>query len=125
MAMDIVRDYPLLVGALALIVLGAGLGLWQLQQRLLRSEHERRRAAEELNRRLSELFSLQELSYGLSHVLALQRGARRPRRPAPGRRRARQDVHRRLWDLFSRKGPSSVWPACAELGGTGPDRVGQ
>src|ERR1044072_6826625 len=66
MAMDIVRDYPLLGGALAFIVLGAGLGLWQLQQRLLRSEHERRRAAEELNRRLSELFSLQELSYVLA-----------------------------------------------------------
>src|ERR1044072_4909661 len=73
MAMDIVRDYPLLVGALALIVLGAGLGLWQLQQRLLRSEHERRRAAEELNRRLSELFSLQELSYVLSDSLELDR----------------------------------------------------
>src|ERR1051325_6207008 len=73
MAMDIVRDYPLLVGALALLVLGAGLGLWQLQQRLLRSEHERRRAAEELNRRLSELFSLQELSYVLSDSLELDR----------------------------------------------------
>src|ERR1044071_2535307 len=73
MAMDIVRDYPLLVGALALIVLGAGLGLWQLQQRLLRSEHERRRAAEELNRRLSELFSLQELSYVLPGSIELDR----------------------------------------------------
>src|ERR1044072_2401173 len=73
MAMDIVRDYPLLGGALAFIVLGAGLGLWQLQQRLLRSEHERRRAAEELNRRLSELFSLQELSYVLSESLELDR----------------------------------------------------
>src|ERR1043165_2980046 len=73
MAMDIVRDYPLLVGALALIVLGAGLGLWQLQQRLLRSEHERRRAAGGLNRRLSGLFSLQGLSYVLSDSLELDR----------------------------------------------------
>src|ERR1044072_6771633 len=87
MAMDIVRDYPLLVGALALLVLGAGLGLWQLQQRLLRSEHERRRAAEELNRRLSELFSLQELSYVLSDSLELDRIVGRGGGPGPGGRR--------------------------------------
>ncbi len=41
--------------------------------RLVRSERERRRAAEELNRRLSELFSLQELSYVLSESLELDR----------------------------------------------------
>jgi two-component system NtrC family sensor kinase len=46
---------------------------WRLRQRLVRSEHERRRAAEELNRRLSELFSLQELSYVLSDSLELDR----------------------------------------------------
>src|ERR1051326_6045431 len=83
MAMDIVRDYPLLVGALALLVLGAGLGLWQLQQRLLGSEttgggrredpNKRLRGGEELNRRLSELFSLQELSYVLTDSLELDR----------------------------------------------------
>src|SRR5438067_8812753 len=39
----------------------------------MRSEYERRRAAEELNRRLSELFSLQELSYVLSDSLELDR----------------------------------------------------
>ncbi|HEY3219719.1 MAG TPA: ATP-binding protein [Gemmatimonadales bacterium] len=59
--------------ATALILVGAGLVLWRLWQRLLRSEHERRRAAEELNRRLSELFSLQELSYVLSDSLELDR----------------------------------------------------
>src|SRR5713101_3658413 len=59
--------------ALALIVLGVGVALWRLRARLMRSEHERRRAAEELNRRLSELFSLQELSYVLSDSLELDR----------------------------------------------------
>jgi two-component system NtrC family sensor kinase len=47
--------------------------LWRLQRRLVRSESERRRAADELNRRLSELFSLQELSYVLSDSLELDR----------------------------------------------------
>lgn len=41
--------------------------------RLRRSEEERRRTADELNRRLSELFSLQELSYVLSDSLQLDR----------------------------------------------------
>src|SRR3989441_3888717 len=59
--------------ALALIVLGVGVVLWRLRQRLMRSEHERRRAADELNRRLSELFSLQELAYVLSGSLQLDR----------------------------------------------------
>lgn len=47
--------------------------LWQLLARLERSEAERRRATTELNRRLSELFSLQELSYVLSDSLQLDR----------------------------------------------------
>jgi len=41
--------------------------------RLARSEEDRRRTADELNRRLSELFSLQELSYVLSDSLQLDR----------------------------------------------------
>jgi len=50
------------------------LGLaWYLGARLLRSERDRRRATDELNRRLSELFSLQELSYVLSDSLELER----------------------------------------------------
>jgi len=73
MDMDLVRQHPLLFAALALIMLGVGGVLWRLRQRLLRSEHARRRAAEELNRRLSELFSLQELSYVLSDSLELDR----------------------------------------------------
>jgi len=68
-----VRQHPLLVAAVALLVLGVAGVLWRLRQRLLRSEYERRRAAEELNRRLSELFSLQELSYVLSDSLELDR----------------------------------------------------
>src|SRR2546425_490174 len=73
--MSAMRQHLLLFAtiALALIVLGVGVVLWRLRQRLMRSEHERRRAADELNRRLSELFSLQELSYVLSDSLELDR----------------------------------------------------
>src|SRR5256712_1697451 len=75
MPMDVLRQHALEFAtiAIALVFLGAGLVLWRLRQRLLRSEQERRRAAEELNRRLSELFSLQELSYVLSDSLELDR----------------------------------------------------
>src|SRR5581483_2667523 len=44
-----------------------------LQRQLGQNESERRRIAGELNRRLSELFSLQELSYVLSESLELDR----------------------------------------------------
>ncbi|MGH7608261.1 MAG: hypothetical protein ACREME_13090, partial [Gemmatimonadales bacterium] len=71
--MDALRNHPLLFAALSLLVLGLGAALWYAQTRLRRSEHERRRASEELNRRLSELFSLQELSYVLSDSLELGR----------------------------------------------------
>ncbi len=73
--MDLLRQHALEFAtiAIALIFAGAGLVLWRLRRRLLRSEQERRRAAEELNRRLSELFSLQELSYVLSDSLELDR----------------------------------------------------
>src|SRR5690348_8569716 len=50
---------------------GLGWGALRLRRRLERSERDRRRAADELNRRLSELFSLQELSYILSGSLQL------------------------------------------------------
>src|SRR5882762_11156207 len=75
MSMDLLRQLALdLAGiALALILVGAGLVVWRFRRQLLRSEQERRRAAEELNRRLSELFSLQELSYVLSDSLELDR----------------------------------------------------
>src|SRR2546427_715475 len=75
MPMDVLRQHALEFAtiAIALIFAGAGLVLWRLRQRFLRSEQERRRAAEELNRRLSELFSLQELSYVLSDSLELDR----------------------------------------------------
>jgi two-component system NtrC family sensor kinase len=52
---------------------GLGWGAIRLKRRLERSERERRRTADELNRRLSELFSLQELSYILSGSLQLER----------------------------------------------------
>jgi two-component system NtrC family sensor kinase len=73
--MDALRQHALEYSAVAvaLILGGVGIVLWRLRQRLLRSEQERRRAAEELNRRLSELFSLQELSYVLSDSLELDR----------------------------------------------------
>src|SRR5216117_177399 len=75
MPMDQLRQHALQFAtiAVALIFVGAGVVLWRLRQRLLRSEQERLRAAEELNRRLSELFSLQELSYVLSDSLELDR----------------------------------------------------
>src|SRR2546428_9664263 len=73
--MDQLRQHSLQFAtiAIALIFAGAAIVLWRLRQRLIRSEQERRRAAEELNRRLSELFSLQELSYVLSDSLELDR----------------------------------------------------
>src|SRR5256712_6835944 len=73
--MDQLRQHPLQFAtiAIALIFAGAAIVLWRLRQRLMRSEQERRRAAEELNRRLSELFSLQELSYVLSDSIELDR----------------------------------------------------
>ena len=63
-----------ILGALAALALG-GLA-WAavaLRRRLVQSERARRVAADELNRRLSELFSLQELSYVLSESLELDR----------------------------------------------------
>src|SRR2546430_14038284 len=71
--MDLVRPHPVLFAGLLVVFLVVGGVLWRLRERLVRSEHERRRAAEELNRRLSELFSLQELSYVLSDSLELDR----------------------------------------------------
>src|SRR5881394_1348365 len=75
MAMDQLRQHALQFAtiAIAVIFVGAGLVVWRLRRRLVRSEQERRRAAEELSRRLSELFSLQELSYVLSDSLELDR----------------------------------------------------
>src|SRR5439155_22905934 len=75
MAMNALRQHPLLFAAiaLALVLGGVGIVLWRLWRRLMRSEHERRRAAEELNRRLSVLFSLQELSYVLSDSIGPDR----------------------------------------------------
>ncbi|HKC38319.1 MAG TPA: ATP-binding protein [Gemmatimonadales bacterium] len=73
--MDALRQHALEFAgvAVALIFGGAGFVLWRLRQRLLHSERERLGAADELNRRLSELFSLQELSYVLSDSLELDR----------------------------------------------------
>ncbi|HUK22190.1 MAG TPA: ATP-binding protein [Gemmatimonadales bacterium] len=59
--------------ALAAGVAGAALAAFVLRARWSHSEHERRRLAAELNRRLSELFSLQELSYIVSESLELER----------------------------------------------------
>ncbi|HWC75558.1 MAG TPA: ATP-binding protein [Gemmatimonadales bacterium] len=71
--MDLIRLHPLVFAALLAVLVIVGATLGRLRQRLIRSEQERRRAAEELNRRLSELFSLQELSYVLSDSLELDR----------------------------------------------------
>jgi two-component system NtrC family sensor kinase len=71
--MDLLAQRPWLTTAIALVALIVAGLLWGLRRRLLQSERERRRSAEELNRRLSELFSLQELSYVLSDSLELDR----------------------------------------------------
>ena len=63
----------ILVALGLLLAGGLGWGAWYLIRRLERSERDRRRAADELNRRLSELFSLQELSYILAGSLQLDR----------------------------------------------------
>jgi two-component system, NtrC family, sensor kinase len=59
--------------ALALAAIGLGASAIHFKRRLEQSERDRRRSADELNRRLSELFSLQELSYILSGSLQLDR----------------------------------------------------
>src|SRR5216684_1272648 len=64
---------PLILVALGLVAAGALAWSVRLKRRLLQSERERQRAADELNRRLSELFSLQELSFILSGSLELDR----------------------------------------------------
>src|SRR2546427_3094663 len=63
----------ILVALVLLLAGGLGGGALHLNRRLERSERDRRRAADELNRRLSELFSLQELSYILAGSLQLDR----------------------------------------------------
>src|SRR5207249_10866429 len=73
-AVILVRTMSLILVALVLLLTGGlGWGALHLKRRLERSERDRRRAADELNRRLSELFSLQELSYILAGSLQLDR----------------------------------------------------
>src|ERR1044071_8386107 len=64
---------PIIDAVLVLLAAGLGWGAIYFRRRLARSERDRRRGADELNRRLSELFSLQELSYILSGSLQLDR----------------------------------------------------
>ena len=71
--MESLLQHPIVLAAVGLVTLALAAALWRLWVRLVRSERERRRAADELNRRLSELFSLQELSYVLSDSLELDR----------------------------------------------------
>src|SRR5437879_2651422 len=62
-----------LIALLAVAAVAAVGWSLRLGRRLRHSERDRRRAADELNRRLSELFSLQELSFILSGSLQLDR----------------------------------------------------
>ena len=66
-------NWPVMGAMLAVVMITAGVVIWGLRSRLVKTERERHRASEELNRRLSELFSLQELSYVLSDSLELDR----------------------------------------------------
>src|SRR6185437_789137 len=73
-AIIVVPTMSLILVALGLLLAGGlSWGALHLKRRLERSERDRRRAADELNRRLSELFSLQELSYILAGSLQLDR----------------------------------------------------
>ncbi len=63
----------ILIALLAVAAVGAVGWSLRLSRRLRHSERDRRRSADELNRRLSELFSLQELSFILSGSLQLDR----------------------------------------------------
>src|SRR5258708_2004206 len=63
----------ILVALVLLLAGGLGWGALHLKRRLERSERDRRRAADELNRRLPELFSLPGLSYILAGSLQLDR----------------------------------------------------
>ena len=63
----------ILIALLAVAAVAAVGWSLRLGRRLRHSERDRRRAADELNRRLSELFSLQELSFILSGSLQLDR----------------------------------------------------
>src|SRR5881392_259723 len=63
----------LVLALLGIAVIGALAWSIHLSRRLRQSERDRRRTADELNRRLSELFSLQELSFILSGSLQLER----------------------------------------------------
>ena len=63
----------LVLALLGIALIGVLGWSFRLSRRLRQSERERRRAADELNRRLSELFSLQELSFILSGSLQLER----------------------------------------------------
>ena len=61
---------------LALAVAAAGVVIWatrRVRRRFRAIERDRQRTADELNRRLSELFWLQELSYVLSESIKLER----------------------------------------------------
>ncbi|HEY3279319.1 MAG TPA: ATP-binding protein [Gemmatimonadales bacterium] len=69
---DLLARHPLLPATLAVVLLLLAV-LWRLRTQLARSERQRLQAAGELSRRLSELFSLQELSYVLSDSLELDR----------------------------------------------------
>ena len=68
--LSVMRILLALLGLAAVGLLGWS---YRLSRRLHQSERDRRRAADELNRRLSELFSLQELSFILSGSLQLDR----------------------------------------------------
>ncbi len=61
---------------LALAVAAAGVAVWatrRVRRRFRALDRDRQRTADELNRRLSELFWLQELSYVLSESIKLER----------------------------------------------------
>jgi two-component system NtrC family sensor kinase len=72
-AVALAAPRPLVIGAIALLGVGACLALRRLERRAAGTEAGRAEAARQLDRRISELFSLQELSYVLAESIQLDR----------------------------------------------------
>jgi two-component system NtrC family sensor kinase len=66
-------DRPVAAGAIVILSLGAWLALRRLDRQAASAEASRLEAARQLDRRISELFSLQELSYVLAESIQLDR----------------------------------------------------
>jgi two-component system NtrC family sensor kinase len=72
-AVAIAAPWPYAIAALVVASLGIWLALRRLERQAVQAEAGRLEAAQQLDRRISELFSLQELSYVLAESIQLDR----------------------------------------------------